>query len=134
MEWIKDDLIEGQDFFRTQEGIGIIPHHIIEDKLDKLCSNWSTVNFRYQYLILNGNEAISASIELKLPGVETRTLTGAVTYSLDFLKNMDKMIYGEARNTNEHYTATAKSLAIVNAAKPIGRQFGKYLNRPESLK
>lgn len=123
---------EEDELKETNNGVYIIPYEFIEDKLDYLSNfQWGTSNFSHFFTMINNNEAISASISLIVyDSVHdcTRQLVGACTYSLDFIRNIDS-VAASTGNFNEHYAATAKSLCIVNAAKHLGRTFGKYLNR-----
>lgn len=141
LAWYNEPLNPETDFITLSNGVCVIPFEIIEKKLDRLCGgSWSTSNFVHSYHVINGNEAISASIELSVAysvnegdATTFRTLVGACTYSLNWLRDMNKMPELEQSNINEHYAASAKSLCIVNAAKSIGIQFGRDLNRKEFI-
>lgn len=126
--WLNSEPQE-HEVIKQTNGSFTLPYIVIEDKLDFLTDyNWDTENFIHRYHMINDTEAISASILLvvRYPYVQRR-ITGACTYPISFLRDMDGTAE-ESGNYNEHYAATAKSLCIVNAAKCLGRTFGKYLN------
>lgn len=137
-EWIDDEILpEHLRAVKGKENIFTQPYSVIEEKLNKLTDGkWSEQNFRYSLHSVEGEAVIAASIELVLPvatfgavhGSYTRTLVGTVTRKLSELKGLGE---SEEDGGNEHYTATVKSLCKVNAVKPLGRSFGKYLNKVE---
>lgn len=118
-------------------GVRLLPFAVIEQYLDFLCDyNWSTKKFIHSYTVINNLPSISASIELELSytlgsssplSYIRRTLVGAVTYPLQFFKDINNNSDSDSLG-NQHYAASAKSLCIVNAAKSIGKRFGRDLN------
>lgn len=134
-EWLdgEPDLVEN---IGTEEcPIWIIPYDTIQEQLDFLTNgNYNTTNFRHFYTIINDNQAISSSVDIRVKydngsTLINRTLSGASTHPLKFINNIGN-IDGQTHVPNEAYAATSKSLSIVNACKPLGRKFGKYLNNP----
>jgi len=128
-EWLKQKPLP-EELIEVEPGVYTHPYEVIVAKLDKLCpSSWSTQNFRHIFFVLpvadkEGNPVIkvSGSIEVRIHyntekhiGIE-RTLSGSATFTTTE--------YGE----NEHWAATVKSLAIVNAVQVLGPQFGWGLN------
>jgi len=126
--WVNEPLKE-EDYFEIKEGVFVIPYEKICDKLDRLDSEWSCKNFVHFYTMLNNNESISASCEIVVNG---RTLSGACTYPLVFFRELNNLA-AFGGSVNEHYSASAKSLCIVNACKPLGVQFGRDLNKKENI-
>lgn len=143
-EWLKQKPLP-EELIEVEPGVYTHPYEVIVAKLDKLCPSWSTQNFRHFYFIMPISEKdgtpivkVSGSIEVVLNfnyyelyektdvGIEIpvatslvkteRTLSGAATFTTTE--------YGE----NEHWAATVKSLAIVNAVQVLGPQFGWGLN------
>lgn len=134
-EWLQeepdmDDLIEINGAFTH-------PYDAIVRKLYQLCPDgWDTQNFQHQYFTMpDGRVKVSGSIEVvveyKYMGNENdeviyginktrRVLSGAATFTTTD--------YSNETETNEHFAATVKSLAIVNAVQVLGRQFGWGLN------
>jgi hypothetical protein len=134
-EWLNSEPNFLENIGTESNPILIIPYDTIQEQLDFLTNEtYSTSNFNHIFSIINDNQAVSSSIELKVKyetkdGIVERTLCGAATHSLQFIKNIGNL-EGEYHTSNEAYAATSKSLAIVNACKPLGRKFGKYLNLP----
>lgn len=134
-EWLQeepdmDDLVEINGAFTH-------PYEAIVRKLYQLCPDgWDTQNFHHQYFTMpDGRVKVSGSIEVvveyKYMGNENdeviyginkarRVLSGAATFTTTD--------YSNETETNEHFAATVKSLAIVNAVQVLGRQFGWGLN------
>lgn len=138
-EWLDQEQKE-EDVIIFDNGVVVIPYATVERDLDVLSNSmdgvWSTKNFNRVFTILNGNETVDANIEIVVPTpTGVRTLVGCATYSLKFIRESlgaaEKQLSGDI---NEHYTATAKSFAIVNACKNLGRRFGKYLNSALPIK
>lgn len=111
---------------REKDGAKYIPYHIIIEKLNYLCKDghWSAFNFLHTYYTLkNGKTIVSGSIDIEVSyknrddSNETvmRRLSGAATFAL-------------SKSSNPHPAASVKSLAIMNAVKPLGKQFGWGLN------
>lgn len=132
--WLKTEPAESEIAI-INDYAQVIPIHIVKKHLDYLTQmgHWETKNFKVNYITINGNEAIDASLELVInifiaEEIEySRTLTGACTYTLQYIREIDN-ITGRYGVSNEHYSATALSLCIVNAAKNLGAKFGANLN------
>jgi len=132
-----------EDLMEVSTGVYTQPIEVIVAKLNKLTNNsWSSKNFNHQIVVLpvldkEGNNVIkvSGSIEVIIEywglnkknspmptGIDyvgqmiSRTITGAATFSTTEYEE------------NEHWAATVKSLAIVNACQVLGPQFGWGLN------
>lgn len=128
-----------EELMEVSTGVYTQPIEVIVDKLNKLTDkSWSTKNFHHQIIVLpipdkDGNNVIkvSGSVEVEISyndrftsffgGLDytrilTRILTGAATFSTTEYQD------------NEHWAATVKSLAIVNAVQVLGPQFGWGLN------
>jgi hypothetical protein len=133
-KWLNEEP-EQKRLVELHDGIFIIPYDEVQCMLELLTENtYSTVNFHYSYNMVNDEPGISSSIEVKVnyltkPGRVERTLTGASNHTLRFIKEL-ATIAGTDLQPNESYVATSKSLSIVNAVKPLGRKFGRYLNLP----
>jgi hypothetical protein len=141
-EWLQQepdvaDLIEINGAFTH-------PYEAIVRKLYVLCPDgWDTQNFKHQFYTLpDGRVKVSGSIEVVVEyEIEVsqkvwdpacgeamglvvrkirRVLSGAATFSTTD--------YCSETETNEHFAATVKSLAIVNAVQVLGKQFGWGLN------
>lgn len=140
-EWLQQepdvaDLIEINGAFTH-------PYEAIVRKLNMLCwgfvksgmcgnerfasAGWDTVNFKHQYIIFpDGSIKVSGSVEVVIKFLDEnwelvkRTLSGAATF--------DTKDYCNETETNTHFAATVKSLAIVNAVQVLGKQFGWGLN------
>lgn len=133
-----------EDLMEVSTGVYTQPIEVIVAKLNKLTKNsWSSKNFNHQIVVLpvldkEGNHVIKVSggIEVvveyeycEIMGPNgciasnkiIRTLTGAATFSTTE--------YAE----NEHWAATVKSLAIVNACQVLGPQFGWGLNGVQDI-
>lgn len=130
--WYNEHL-SADDYVEIKDGVCVIPYVIIRDKLDMLTNNtWSTKNFFFRITMFNGVESIVGSVEVEVTyeGI-TRTLVGARTLALPWIKSLSKPELGE--DANEEYLGTLLSLCIVRAVKPIGVQFGRDLNRKEFI-
>ena len=140
-EWLQQepdvaDLIEINGAFTH-------PYEAIVRKLYTLCPDgWDTQNFKHQFFTMpDGRVKVSGSVEVvvyyRMNGYEgyteeyfreiKRTLSGAATFTTTDYSNpnvdFENPDYG-----NEHFAATVKSLAIVNAVQVLGKQFGWGLN------
>lgn len=119
--WIDNDPEEGE-VKSKEEGertIRSIPYEIIKPKLDRLCPDgWDTKNFHHLYFYMPDKSIkVSGSIEVVVKyGNVNRTLSGAATF------------YAQDYYPNEHWAATVKSLAVVNAVQVLGKNFGWGLN------
>jgi hypothetical protein len=110
-----------EEEIKIRDGAKYIPYDIIVDKLDQLSPHqWNTKNFQCNWRTVGKKIVVSGTVEVDVTykiGTETynRTLAGASTFVLN-------------KQSNPHPDATSKSLAIMNAVKPLGKQFGKGLN------
>ncbi|MEO6305951.1 MAG: hypothetical protein ABIP51_22585 [Bacteroidia bacterium] len=101
-----------------------IPYAIIIDKLYQLCGHeWSVLNFNESYVPLGRRVLVSANLEIEVnykigESKIKRKLSGGANFILN-------------KASNPHPTGTIKSLAIMNAVKVLGKQFGWGLN-PEN--
>lgn len=130
-EWMNEE--PNEEEIKFDEGNKrSIPYAIMKTKLDKLCpESWDIKNFHFTQFFTNdrkqwitGHIDLVVSYAYELPdgtGVRkvTRTLAGAATFCI------------EEYLPNTHFAATVKSLAICNAAQPLGKQFGWNLNPNE---
>lgn len=141
-EWLMQPPLP-EELMEVSTGVYTQPIEVIVEKLNKLTDkSWSTKNFHHQIIVLpipdkDGNHVlkVSGSVEVEViykdifsaggtagepcfkhTTVITRTLTGAATFSTTEYQD------------NEHWAATVKSLAIVNAVQVLGPQFGWGLN------
>lgn len=116
-EWLNSEPLPTE--IRERDGAYYIPYHIVVEKLNQLCGygNWDMLNFRHTYQPLNkGQLLISGSIEVKVNyGYISRILSGAANFVVN-------------GTSNPHVAATVKSLAVLNAVKPLGKTFGWGLN------
>ncbi len=144
-EWLQQepdvaDLIEINGAFTH-------PYEAIVRKLYTLCPDgWDTQNFKHQFYTLpDGRVKVSGSIEVvveywleSLMKIESmlipdhkvrRVLSGAATFATTDYSNPDVDVHSDTPDYgNEHFAATVKSLAIVNAVQVLGKQFGWGLN------
>lgn len=135
-EWLNQEP-DVSELVEVSKGVYTHPYDVIVKKLYQLCPDgWDTKNFQHQFFTLpDGRVKVSGSIEVVLemsftsetqgPSFIRRTLSGAATFT-----TTDYSTDGEI---NEHFAATVKSLAIVNAVQVLGRQFGLGLNSEYSL-
>ena len=121
-EWLQKT--PAPEEIRVKDGAKYIPYKTIVDKLNQLSPNeWSTSNFNPQYIILGRKLLVTGTIDVTVSYVIngekiTRTLSGAANFMLN-------------KASNPHPSATCKSLAIMNAVKVLGKQFGWEIN-PET--
>lgn len=109
------------DIATNKDGGRYLPIDVVRRDLDRWA--WGTEAFAWQqFRDIRGNHCIGASIELVIPWIEftgkmaPRRLTGACNFGVtDYAPNAD-------------FVATAKSECIKNAAKELGRKFGRGLN------
>lgn len=93
-----------------------IPIGIIEQNLDEF-DNWNTENFFFIMQRVDKSWVASGSVQLIVTfGDKTIKRNGAATFPV-FTKS-----------ANDDFEATALSLAISNAAKKLGKRFGRHLN------
>lgn len=110
---------------KIKDGAKYIPYKIIVDKLNRLCGhNWSICNFNETYISLpKGRILVSGNIEVEINyEINGQQIKRKLAGGANFVIN---------RGSNPHPTGTVKSLAIMNAVKPLGKQFGWELN-PEN--
>lgn len=99
-------------------GAEYLPIGIVEKYLDEVDSAWSTRDFSYSFAM----GAYSGSIQLTINGKDkdgkdvVKTAIGAFTLPVT------------STDDNSNYVATLKSYCISNAAKSMGRRFGRHLN------
>lgn len=129
-EWLNESPLPEEIKSLNQDGTGkYIPYEIIVEKLNQLCGHeWSMSNVQVCYMNLpNRKTLVSGTVEVEvkyntsvfsLPNFVTRRLSGGA----NFVVNNTKIPYT---------TASVKSLAVMNAVKPLGRQFGWQLNEGE---
>jgi len=134
-EWLQqepdmDDLIEINGAFTH-------PYEAIVRKLYHLCPDgWDTQNFQHQYFTMpDGRVKVSGSIEVVIEYEYMGDVNSPVTYGVNKVRRVlsgaatfTTTDYSNETETNEHFAATVKSLAIVNAVQVLGKQFGWGLN------
>mgnify|MGYP003472080800 FL=1 len=134
-EWLQeepdmDDLVEINGAFTH-------PYEAIVRKLYQLCPDgWDTQNFQHQYFTMpDGRVKVSGSIEVVIEYEYMGDVNSPVTYGINKVRRVlsgaatfTTTDYSNETETNEHFAATVKSLAIVNAVQVLGRQFGWGLN------
>jgi len=118
-EWLQQDPLPSE--IKIRDGAKYIPYKVIVEKLNQLSPNgWSTKNFIHQYITIGKKVVVSGSVEVVVSYeinkvAYTRTLSGSANFVLN-------------RSSNVHPTPTIKSLAVMNAVKVLGKQFGWGLN------
>lgn len=128
MENIKEWLNQEPDSndIREKDGAKYIPYHIIVQKLNEMYDElgffaWGTRNFQHFMYNAGGKFIVSGNVDVVLPYFDSqnvqheRVLSGAATIVL-------------SKSSNPHIAATVKSLAVMNAVKPLGKQFGWGIN------
>lgn len=109
-----------------------LPIGVIERKLDEMFIAWQTENFRYQVI---GNE-LTGVITLKV--LHPMLLTwisyeGAGAVQIQFTKGSDFTNFAnKIQNTLQKDFPHLKSECLKNAAKHLGKAFGRDLNRDET--
>jgi hypothetical protein len=113
-----------------------IPYEIIVGKLYQLCGHeWGAYNLHVTYMNLpNRKTLVTGTIEVEV-NYSLIILENTVTNEKDY-KIITRRLPGGSNfvvnNTKIPYTtASIKSLAIMNAVKPLGKQFGWQLNEGE---
>lgn len=93
-----------------------IPIGLIEQNLDEF-DNWTTQDFSFMLTRVDKNWVASGSICLTIEhDGKFISRHGAVTFPV------------QTKSTNDDYESTALSLSIANAAKKLGKRFGRHLN------
>lgn len=93
-----------------------IPIGIIEQNLDEF-DNWGTEDFRFQMMRVDKNWVASGTVWLVVNhGTTTIKRHGSTSFPIGSKLN------------NDDFEGTALSLAIANAAKKLGKRFGRHLN------
>jgi hypothetical protein len=146
-EWLQQEP-DIKDLVEVGEGAFTHPYETIVRKLYTLCPDgWDTQNFKHQFYTLpDGRVKVSGSVEVVVEyRIELRkirrVLSGAATFTTtDYSNKIPTADYQkiptaayqnfteEVDYGNEHFAATVKSLAIVNAVQVLGPQFGWGLN------
>lgn len=104
-------------YLDTENKVGAyIPIGLIEQNLDEF-DNWGTTDFSFLLTRVDKNWVASGSVSLNVE-FEGKIISrhGAVTFPV------------QTKSTNDDYESTALSLAIANAAKKLGKRFGRHLN------
>lgn len=93
-----------------------IPIGIIEQNLDEF-DNWWTTDFSYVMMKVDRSWVASGTVCLHVKhGELVISRHGASTFTIS------------SKSDNEDFEATALSLSIANAAKKLGKRFGRHLN------
>jgi hypothetical protein len=93
-----------------------IPIGIIEQNLDEF-DNWGTEDFRFQMMRVDKNWVASGTVWLVINhGMTVIKRHGSTSFPIGSKLN------------NDDFEGTALSLAIANAAKKLGKRFGRHLN------
>lgn len=127
-EWLALSPAQEEILSLNKDGSGkYIPYEKIVEKLSHLCGhNWSTSNLHVSYINLpNRKTLVTGTIEVEVtykPQDGTQEITRKLSGGANFVVNNTKIPYT---------TASVKSLAIMNAVKPLGKQFGWQLNEGE---
>lgn len=102
-------------------GAEYIPIGIVEEYLDELFSNWSLYNFQHEWRdIHNGKLLLSGKIDLAV------AVGQQAGHTKNSIGSCSLIITGNEDNTD--YLATLQSYCISNAAKRMGKRFGRALN------
>lgn len=123
-EWLDSDP-PAHEVEKNADGSRYIPIRVVEELLDEYTGlDWSSDDFKWAALPLDGGVYWSGSIELLYfdpsEGGRMNQKPGAATiFSGDYPGNKD-------------WLPTLLSECIKNAAKKIGRRFGRYLNDDKS--
>lgn len=147
-EWLNESP-DISDLTEVRQGVYTHPYDAIVRKLHWLCPDgWDTQNFQHQFFIMpDGNVKVSGSIEVvveyKLQEDEysqkdeqagvPHTITKTIKRVLSGAATFSTTDYSNENETNEHFAATVKSLAVVNAVQVLGKQFGWGLNDGTTL-
>lgn len=114
-KWLQEPCDE-KDIRYINGKIAYIPIGIIENYLDEI-GDWETENFKFNIYKTSNLYIASGSVELILYYDGTiRTMVGACSLPISI------------KDDNLDYEATILSFCIANAAKKLGKKFGRHLN------
>lgn len=102
---------------KNPEGYDYIPIGLIEQTLDEVCPEWSTLDPSFDIIQVGDGYLATATIMLHFKYQE-RNYSSIGAHSM----------YISPRDLNTNYSATCLSYAIANAAKRRGIVFGRDLN------
>lgn len=122
-EWLNSPPLPEE--IKLKDSAKYIPYKVIIEKLNRLCGhNWSISNFNETYISLpRGRMLVSGNVEVEINyDINGHQIKRKLSGGANFVIN---------RGSNPHPTGTVKSLAVMNAVKPLGPQFGWELN-PEN--
>ncbi len=102
---------------KNPEGYDYIPIGLIEQTLDEICPEWSTLDPYFSIIQVGEGYLATATIMLHFKYQE-RNYSSIGAHSM----------YISTRDANTNYAATCLSYAIANAAKRRGIIFGRDLN------
>lgn len=136
-DWLNQSPLPEEVFYLDEKNKTgkYIPYEIIVEKLYQLCGHdWSAYHLVVSYFNLpNRKTLVTGTIEVEV----NYLLEGQVGNNYRDIRTIPKRVLpGGANfvvnNTRIPYTtASIKSLAIMNAVKPLGKQFGWQLNENE---
>lgn len=114
-KWLTTECLPSE--VKKIDGASYIPIGIIEEKLDKF-HTWSTSNFKFTIYKAGNTWIASGSVELDVehPSRGLITRVGAVSFQIS------------SHDDNQDFEGTALSFCIANAAKKLGKTFGRHLN------
>lgn len=121
LKWLDESPLP-EEILINEDGSKYLPIAVVKSKLDLLTGRgWETKNFNHYLLNHNGSIKVYGSLEVYveyyIDKVFTfRNLVGAATFDIKDYKG------------NPHWSATLKSLCMVNAVQDLGKQFGYGLN------
>jgi hypothetical protein len=117
-----------EDIRLNPDGSRYLPIEVIErdlDELGKLANMiWGTNTMRHFLFTIGDKTFCSGSLNLQLDYYDS-----CVTNVLHARTHVGAASFDVSRYLpNEHFAATLRSLCVANAAKKIGKRFGKGLN------
>lgn len=123
LKWL-DEFPLPEEILTNEDGSKYLPIAVVKSKLDLLTNKgWQTKNFNHFIFNQNGNYKVYGSLEVYVEYYNAidkiiifRNLVGAATFDIKDYKG------------NPHWSATLKSLCMVNAVQDLGKQFGQGLN------
>ncbi len=122
IEWLDQEPLP-TDVKKNPDGSLYIPIERVEELLDELTDKcWGTVNYHQSlYMDEEQRQCVYASIELELTIQDedreiNKVLVGSFNCRLD------------QYSPNPYWSGSVKSECVKNAAKDLGRRFGRYLN------